>query len=85
MKRRLAKQTVAMLGGLEGAARALGTSPRMVRRWMRLGLSADGRGRVTTAMAILIKDAHRRRRSSIVATCVSPPHPPSLTNCQDNG
>lgn len=68
MKRRpLSKITVAMLGGIDGAAGMLGTTPGMIRRWMRLGLSADGRERVRSAMSVLIKHADRKRKANSVA------------------
>lgn len=66
MKPRLSKVTVSVLGGLEGAAKALGTTPRMVRRWMRLGLSADGRERVRGAMVVARKYAVRKKQANSV-------------------
>ena len=48
--RKLSKTTVTVLGGIESAAHCLGTTTKMVRRWMRLGLSADGAERVAYAL-----------------------------------
>lgn len=69
MKPRLSKATVSFFGGLEGAAKALQTTPRMIRRWMRLGLSEDGRERLRVAKAVIIKAAvHRRKANSVAKT-----------------
>lgn len=66
MKTKLSKTTVSFFGGLEGAAKALGTTPRMIRRWMRLGLSEDARDRVRAAKARMVKDAIRKKKANSV-------------------
>ena len=66
MKRKLSKTTVSFFGGLEETAKALGTTPRMIRRWMRLGLSEDGRERLRVAKSIIIKAAVRKKKANHV-------------------
>jgi len=65
VKRRLSKTSVTFLGGVEGAAKAMGTTPRMIRRWMRLGLSEDGQDRLRSAMSVLISSALFKKRERI--------------------
>ena len=51
-RKTLHKGRVNFLGGINGAARALGVSPRLIRIWMKRGMSDDGAERLRQAWRV---------------------------------
>jgi hypothetical protein len=57
----LKKRAVQALGGVEGTAKALGVSTRLIRIWMRRGISQDGVERLKSAWRIKLRAALNAR------------------------